>query len=356
MKKILVFFLVCVVAIALFIATGLAYKNYYLKSGNQAVKKVPVAQNIVTVKATAVVPEKTTTFTFAGDMMFDRYINHEFKNIGFDHIFDNLDKSLFSSQDIRFANLEGPVSAVPIVDDNPARTLVFDMPPETIQTLKNLGINGVSLGNNHSSNAGASGFKTTQNLLAAAGIKYAGSQDDFDQSNIVEFDTEIPISIICVDYLSFQKNTVIDAAIKTEKAKNYFVILFPHWGVEYALTHNQSQENAADNWIDNGADLVIGSHPHVVEDIDIYKSKPIIYSLGNFVFDQAFSADTQQGLILSGKITDKNLELTFDPIQSINLKPQLASLSVANQMLGRILNLSKFSSIPTNGNSINIER
>ena len=248
------------------------------------------------------------TFTFAGDMMFDRYINHKFKNIGFDHIFDSLDKSLFSNQDIRFANLEGPVSDQPIADDYPARTLIFDMPPETIQTLKNLGVNGVSLANNHSSNAGASGFKTTQNLLAAANIKYAGSQDGFDQSNILEFNTEIPVSIICVDYLSFQNNNVIDTAIKAEKSKEYFVIVFPHWGTEYSLTHTESQKAAADNWIDNGADLIIGSHPHVVEDFDIYKNKPIIYSLGNFVFDQPWSEETKHGLTV--QLTYKNKELT----------------------------------------------
>lgn len=316
------------------------------------------AETTVTEPTQVTVPVKAveTTFTFAGDMMFDRYINHTFKNIGFDHIFDKLDKTLFSNSDIRFANLEGPVSDTPIDDDYPARTLSFDMPPATISALQSISLSGVSLANNHTLNAGAGGFATTQQLLNSAGIKHAGSEDGFDASNIVEYDTAIPVAIICVDYLSFSDNTKITAAIQAEKAKGEFVIIFPHWGTEYSLIHTTSQETAAKIWIDAGADLIIGSHPHVVEDIDVYKNKPVIYSLGNFVFDQTFSADTQQGLIVSGKITSSNLELTFHPIESIKLYSQLATDEVKNKTLTRILGSSNTIPLIQNRNVMSVGR
>jgi len=321
-------------------------------------KVSPVAKNADDFTAESATPVKapTTTFAFAGDMMFDRYVNHSFKNIGLTHIFDNLDKTLFSDSDIRFANLEGPISPAPIVDDYPTRALVFNMPPETISTLQSLNLNGVSLANNHTLNAGVSGLNSTRQSLSDANIKYAGSQTGFDESNIVEYDTTIPVTIVCVDYLAFTENAKINAAIKSEKDKGKFVIVFPHWGTEYSLTHTSSQETAANAWIDAGADLIIGSHPHVVEDVDVYKSKPIIYSLGNFVFDQTFSADTQQGLIVTGTITVDKLELKFTPVQSKKLYPQLATDAVKNSMLTRILSSPNLTPYLQNGETFETSR
>ena len=299
---------------------------------------------------------KSTSFVFGGDMMYDRYVNHIFKNAGFNHIFDNLDKVLFADKDISFANLEGPVSDKPIIDDYPERSLNFNMPPETISTIKNLGLNGVSLANNHTLNAGASGFATTQSLLKNAGIKYGGSQNGFDEGSVIRYNSEIPVSIIAVDYLAFNNNAKINTAIKAEKNLNRFIIVFPHWGEEYALTHNASQENAAKSWIDAGADLIIGSHPHVVQDIGTYSNKPIIYSLGNFVFDQTFSKDTQEGLIVGGKITETSLEITLNPIESIKLKPELMAPKSKTAMLGRILNRAILGSNLINENTILLPR
>lgn len=328
----------------------------WIERAQAPVKKEVTKKGIDVMQISETTTEKSTTFTFAGDMMFDRYVNHAFKNIGFNHIFDNLDKTLFFDKDVSFANLEGPVSDQPIVDDFPERSLIFDMPPETISTIKNLGINGVSLANNHTMNAGASGFSMTQNLLKDNALKYGGYQNDFDGGSIVRYETEVPTSIVAVDYLSYKNNAKINEAISAEKNLDRFVIIFPHWGEEYALAHNSTQENAAKNWIDSGADLIIGSHPHVVQDIGIYKNKLIIYSLGNFVFDQTFSKDTQEGLILTGRITETSLEVSLNPVESKSLKPQLAEEKVRGEMLGRILDNTDLSDGVLNGNKILLPR
>lgn len=296
--------------------------------------------------------EKSTSFVFAGDMMFDRYVNHIFKDIGFNHIFDNLDKTLFAGKDIVFANLEGPVSDVPVNDDYPERTLTFNMSPETISTIKNLGLNGVSLANNHTLNAGGGGFTTTQNLLKNAGIKYGGSQNGFDDGSVIRYETEIPVSVVAVDFLSYTNTVKIDEAIKAEKDAGRFVIVFPHWGEEYSLSHTASQENAAKSFINAGAGLIIGSHPHVVEDVEVINNVPVIYSLGNFVFDQTFSKDTQEGLIVSGKISETGLEISFNPMESKKLKPQLAEENIKNQILERVLNPKNFDTGLLNGDTI----
>lgn len=320
----------------LIIVAGFFFYQYLPRENNSA--KAPVATpESVEQASEAPAPEaEPVTFVFAGDMMFDRNVNHNYKDIGFDKIFANLDKSIFEGKDIKVANLEGPVSNKPIDDDYLSHSLVFNMPPETIPTIKNLGLNGVSLANNHTLNAGASGFKTTKGLLDGAGIKYAGSQDSFDASSTMRFETEIPVSVIAVDLLSYTNVAEINKAIASEKKNGAFVIVFPHWGEEYALKHNSSQANYAMSFIDAGADLIIGGHPHVIQDVSVYKEKPIIYSLGNFVFDQYFSEDTQEGLILSGTITKENLTINILPFKSVKSQMKLMGTADKQKLLDRI--------------------
>ena len=83
--------------------------------------------------------------------------------------------------------------------------------------------------------------------------------------------------------------------------------------------------------------MIVGSHPHVVQEFEIYKGKPIVYSLGNFVFDQIFSRETQQGLILAGGIRDKSLDLTFLPTKQVNLRPQLTQSGEKSTVVNNLL-------------------
>ena len=99
-------------------------------------------------------------------------------------------------------------------------------------------------------------------------------------------------------------------------------MVYPHWGVEYSSVHNYIQENLAHGWIDAGADLVVGAHPHVVQDIEIYKDVPIFYSLGNFVFDQMFSKETQEGLAVKLIITEEQISAELMPFASEKMKPK----------------------------------
>jgi len=281
--------------------------------------------------------EDTTTFLFAGDMMFDRMVNHQFKTGGLDHIFDNFGERVFWGTDIAFANLEGPISADPIDDNISANNLIFDFPPESIKALKSIRLNGVSLANNHTLNAGRGGLETTKGLLGRANIIHAGEQSKFSDESIIRYDSTIPVSIIVVNMLEDPGDDKIIEKIKSEKSASRFVIVFPHWGNEYDLKHSKSQENVAHKFIDAGCDLIVGSHPHVVQDVGIYRGKAIIYSLGNFVFDQTFSKDTQIGLILGGIISKTGVELSFFPTKQIKLKPEISSGDDKNKLLQRIL-------------------
>jgi poly-gamma-glutamate synthesis protein (capsule biosynthesis protein) len=95
--------------------------------------------------------------------------------------------------------------------------------------------------------------------------------------------------------------------IRNAKALADIVVVSYHWGDEYETRHNADQEKRATAAIDAGADLIIGHHPHVVQEVVPYKHGYIAYSLGNFVFDQNFSPDTSWGLTLKVTVKDKKI-------------------------------------------------
>jgi poly-gamma-glutamate capsule biosynthesis protein CapA/YwtB (metallophosphatase superfamily) len=100
--------------------------------------------------------------------------------------------------------------------------------------------------------------------------------------------------------LVYNDITEIDILNRITKLKenNDVVIVNIHFGNEYQEQSNNRQKALARKMVDSGVDIVIGHHPHVIQDYEIYKEKPIFYSLGNFIFDQYFSAETQEGLVI----------------------------------------------------------
>ena len=135
---------------------------------------------------------------------------------------------------------------------------------------------------------------------------------------------------------------------KVKEARNSnpkkFLILILHWGEEYQLKILDSQQELAHKLIDAGADLIIGSHPHVVQEIEQYKSPRqkinsggesnlIFYSLGNFIFDQYFSQETQEGLAVGLEIYPEKLIFRLFPIQSYLSQPFLMNQEEAKEFL-----------------------
>ena len=109
-----------------------------------------------------------------------------------------------------------------------------------------------------------------------------------------------------------------------------------HWGQEYQIKSSVFQQKLARKIIDSGADLIIGHHPHVVQEIEIYNNKLIFYSLGNFVFDQYFSEQTQQGLAVRLEINENKLVFQLFPIQSKLSQPFLMEQNQAEKFLEKL--------------------
>ena len=295
------------------------------KEQDEVVRQIEVGAEEETVLPQELEEPEIFTFAIGGDMMFDRAIDNNFRG---DKIFDvvaKLKESLvFANKDLSFVNLEGPISATPIPADSTANNMSFNFPPKTLDALLDLEIDAVSLANNHTRNNGAAGFANTIKVLTEKGIVPIGDQSSFEQETSIKRFTkgDITLSVFAIHCL--QVSTDITALIKTEKASGNYVLIFPHWGEEYNLTHVSSQTRLAHSWIDAGADMVIGSHPHVIEDAELYKGRPIFYSIGNLLFDQTFSKATMRGLIISGSISsEKDLTIDLIPVVSQKLIPTL---------------------------------
>ncbi|MCJ7788674.1 MAG: CapA family protein, partial [Candidatus Atribacteria bacterium] len=111
------------------------------------------------------------------------------------------------------------------------------------------------------------------------------------------------------------------------------LIISLHWGEEYQLTNSLAQQKLAHQIIEAGADLIIGHHPHVVQNIEKYQGKLIFYSLGNFIFDQYFFLETQQGLAVGLEVYPDKLIFRLFPLQ-INLgQPVLMKQSQSSEFL-----------------------
>jgi poly-gamma-glutamate capsule biosynthesis protein CapA/YwtB (metallophosphatase superfamily)/LAS superfamily LD-carboxypeptidase LdcB len=296
----------------------------------QTVVRMHVAPYVTSSTAAAIIPiqesitPKTTSVYFVGDIMLARNIkNSVHKNFGGDYnrLFENIGE--LKNADILFTNLEGDVSDK---GANVGSIWSFRMDPIVLPALKNFGFDVVSFANNHVGDWGMLAFKDTLHRLRDIDISAVGAGMNKSEAvtpTIIEKNGTkfgfIGFTDVGPNWLPAGQNTpgILLASdpdfaniIQNAKAKCDVLIVSFHWGVEYKKIHNKRQETLAHNAIDNGADMVIGHHPHVIQDTQVYKDKPIVYSLGNFIFDQYFSADTMQGMVFQTTFLGSKLQST----------------------------------------------
>lgn len=258
--------------------------------------------------------EEPVTITFVGDIMFDRYIRAQAEEYGYEQIFTDVNEQL-QNVDLVVGNLEGPITNLPSVstydpaDPNHYR---FTFSPEVAPLLVDHNIRLVSIGNNHIENFGADGLSQTTDFLHKADIQFIGHPiDTARMSTTTEINNQL-FGFTSYNYADeHDKEATIDEIIRLKAADSApdWIIVYAHWGQEYQPQPSTNQKELARQFVDAGADLVIGSHPHVIQSKEVYKDTPIYYSLGNFVFDQYFSPEVRCGLMLTIRFdTDGNLQ------------------------------------------------
>ncbi len=269
-------------------------------------------------------------FVFAGDIMLDRGVkNYVLKNFKGDYstLFEKLE--ILKKSDIVFANLEGPASDR---GEDMRNLYSFRMDPAIVPALKGAGISILSVANNHVGDFGLEAYINTLARLKENEILFTGggmNQKEAEEPTIIE-KYGLKIGFIGFsdkgpDWLEvgvnkagvlLTSNPRFDEIIKNAaKQVDYLIVSF-HFGEEYQTKHNERQEHLAHRAIDDGAKIVVGHHPHVIEDIEVYKNGFIAYSLGNLIFDQAFSENTMQGMLLEVKLwKDGNLNVKKNTVK-----------------------------------------
>lgn len=254
--------------------------------------------------------------TFVGDMMFDRYIRERAERDGYELILRDV-SVLFASSSFALGNLEGPITSnAPVADyrsDGPDHYR-FTFAPEVASVLRAAGFTAVSLANNHVENFGTDGINETRALLGEQGLLYTGAPDD----PFVPIRTTLGgVPVVVYGYSQFTPVNSDELLVRiAAEAPESFVVVYTHWGVEYSTKPRASDVTLAHALVDAGADLVIGSHPHVVQPKETYQSALIYYSLGNFVFDQYFSDTVRCGAVVSvTRMPDGALEVREDFVE-----------------------------------------
>lgn len=322
-------------------ALGIGERELFGTDAVDAIERWPLSITVTEPSDRAWDQTRTWTLAAGGDILFDRgvYLQTRLMRKGPDFPFDGgtveitgrrccspffndtyvqtrrtgnagAMRELLSSADLAIANLENPVDDDFVFHEHGT---VFTGDPGLLSGVKNAGIDFVSLANNHIGDAGRDGIKETRAGLDELGIAYAGAGPSLGAARepaVLEANGTSVAIISCDDIAAYYWAGESSAGsspcrgagfvedIRAAKAEHDVVIVYPHWGIEYTNQPSLRQQKRAHLWLNAGADLIIGSHSHWAGAIEDFKGKMVFYSLGNFVFDQWFTEETSQGIVI----------------------------------------------------------
>jgi len=284
------------------------------------------------------VPRESNSVLLSGDILLEEDLLDYIDEFGKDYPVKKL-QSILSGYDIVFANLETPVGKQGIPVKN--KPYVFMVSPHYAEPIKKLHLSVVSIANNHIMDYGEEGLTSTIDWLKASKIRYTGAGDNLEEARKPVILNKKGIEFVFLAYNerppeSFfaKKDTpgvaYVDIKLITEDIKKYktrsnIVMVSLHWGIEQTLYPQAYQIELARRIIDAGADCIIGHHPHWIQGIEVYKKRPIFYSLGNLLngfynkveYNNFLAVLHYKGLKLRRieilPIASKNSEVDFQP-------------------------------------------
>lgn len=209
---------------------------------------------------------------------YDTSLNAYYENYGADYFLQNV-RSIFSADDLTIANFEGTLTDS---DEREDKTFAFKAPASYASVLSGSSVEAVNTANNHSHDYGDQGFDDTLAALDDAGIVHFG----YDETAVMDI-KGIKVGMVGIyelyDHLDREQQLKDNIAKVQADGAQLIVVIF-HWGNETETVPDSNQTTLGRMAIDLGADLVCGHHPHVLQGIETYKGKNIVYSLGNFCF------------------------------------------------------------------------
>lgn len=254
-----------------------------------------------TVKKTA--SREQATLLFVGDLMFDRYIRTVLERDGDMRVLGAV-QPLLTGVDLTVGNLEGPITTQPSQSQGTSvgdlTNMRFTFSPQVAELLRTYGFDLVSIGNNHIQDFGTEGVRATTNYLAAAGLSYVGDPTGRSPEPVVQDVRGIRVAFIAYSDFVPGDATRVRSVLAATNAD--VVVVLAHWGTEYAIDPPERVRELARSFAEAGADLIIGSHPHVIGAVEDIGSTRVYYSLGNFVFDQYWEPSVRCGLAVEATL------------------------------------------------------
>ncbi len=313
--------------------------------------------------------EGCVTITFAGDILFDpeygvmAALQLNGGNISNGILPDVIEE--MKSADIMMLNNEFPYSNAGTPTEG--KQFTFRADPSYVSYLHDLGVDIVSLANNHAYDYGEEAFLDTMSTLKAAGIPYVGAGAN-------EQEAMRPVYYIINDMkIAFVSATQIEKAdypdtkgaegdspgvfrcwdgekllqvVAEAKENSDFVIVYVHWGTESQEETDWAQDKQAPELVEAGADIIIGSHPHILQKIDVIKGVPVVYSLGNFWFN---SKTVDTGMVKITVSEDGLQSIRFIPCLQNDYRTTLVTGEEKERILGVMRNMSENVQIDADG-------
>lgn len=303
-----------------------------------------VVGNALNKNATSSVSEynggKLVKGTVVGDMMLGRSITNKGSKNNYKNMFSGV-SDLWKDSDYVAGNLECVLLDNASDYEKNDKEIHINAETKTANVLKENGFTLVSLANNHLADFKAKGVVNTLDTLDKVGLKHVGAgrnlteaaEYDIQEINGVKIATIAVSDIIPKDFAARDSKAGILTtktlkyyqAVKDASEKADLVIANIHWGVEYGMTETEAQQQLARNLINWGVDVVIGSHPHVLQPVEKYGDGIIFYSMGNFVFDQGWSR-TKDSMVLNYYVDeDGNCSFEITPIRIKDGYPEVTN-------------------------------
>lgn len=282
-----------------------------------------VRYNTVPVEKPNDINTTSLRLVFVGDVMLSRSVGDVISNKGpafpFAYVHD-----ILRNGDITMGNLESPISGLNTTEcEKRDQTLCFKASPDSLSGLTYGGFDIMTVANNHALDYKPEILNDTLIRLSSAGIRYTGvrqNESDYVQNATVLKDPRMKVAFLGFNDIessnkvsglpkpwNLSEGTVTQSVKEAKKQADIVVVNF-HFGEEYNTTHSMRQEKLAHMAADAGADIIIGHHPHVLQDVERYNGSIIAYSLGNFIMDQN-GIKSKEGAILSVEIDPKTKQI-----------------------------------------------
>ena len=265
-----------------------------------------------------------------GDVMFGRHVETAAERRGYDWLLREI-TPLIDDADYVTANLEQVITSDPDALPEAEKLIHLSSDQRAARTLADAGFTTIALANNHLMDHGIPGLRDTVGALDEVGLSHVGAGESLRDAQEIEYEEHGDLTVATLSFsdayvvgfvaLAFQGGVLSaepDRASRliTEAAANAdLVITHFHWGTEYGFAANQDQRELAELAAASGADIVIGHHPHVLQSVEMIGDTVVMFSMGNFVFDQGWSRTRESALARYQLRADGRARLEFIPVE-----------------------------------------